>query len=386
MTTPFTTEDKRFMRMALRLGEKGLGRTAPNPAVGAVVVRDGQVVGRGYHQKAGTPHAEVHALNEAGLMAKDATLYVTLEPCNHQGRTPPCTEAVLQAGIRRVVIGTLDPNPKVKGGGAAFLRGKGIDVDVGCLEHKARVLIAPFVKHTFTGMPWVRVKVASSLDGKIAAYTGESKWITGEKARAYGHHLRDISCAIMVGRGTVEHDDPSLTCRLKRPGARDPMRVILDSTLVLSPDYKVFTQDSSAKTLVFCDARRCDVKKKVVLEQLGVMVVEVEGDLHKGLSLREVLSRLGAMGVQSVLVEGGGTLHGALFDEGLVDEVFFFFAPKVIGGEKAHSSVGGKGVDSPQRANKIYNLEVKRLGPDVLLHGFLHHGIYEALSSLEKRG
>ena len=381
MSAPFTAEDKRFMRMALKLGEKGLGRTAPNPAVGAVVVKDGQVVGRGYHRRAGTPHAEVHALNEAGSRAKEATLYVTLEPCNHQGRTPPCTEAVLKAGIRRVVIGTPDPNPTVKGGGAAFLRERDVQVDVGCLELKARALIAPFVKHTFTGLPWVRMKAASSLDGKIAAYTRESKWITGEKARAYGHHLRAISCAIMVGRGTVEHDDPALTCRLKRPEARDPMRVILDSGLALSADHQVFAQASSAKTLVFCDLKRRDPRKKAALERLGVMVMEVHGDPNKGLSLKAVLSRLGHMGIQSVLVEGGGTLHGALFDEGLVDEAFFFIAPRVIGGEKALSSVGGKGVDSPQRAKEVHHLEVKRLGTDILLHGFLHQRVYEGLTA-----
>ena len=384
MTPYFSTEDKKFMRMALRLAEKGLGRTAPNPAVGAVVVRDGQVVGRGFHKKAGTPHAEVHALNDAGPQAKGATLYVTLEPCNHQGRTPPCTRAILEAGIERVVIGTLDPNPWVKGGGAELLRERGLKVDQGCLELEARALIAPFVKHTFKGMPWVRLKVASSLDGKIAACTGESKWITGKRARAFGHHLRDISCAIMVGRGTVEKDDPSLTCRLKRPGTRDPLRVILDSKLTLKPSHKVFTQSSSARTLVFCDHKRRDAQKKDTLEQMGVQVIEVEGDSKRGLSLEEVFKRLGDMGIQSVLVEGGGTLHGSLFDEGLADEVFFFFAPKVIGGKDAFTSVAGRGVDSPQKARDIHHLKVKRLWPDILLHGFLYEEIFEIQSHLKK--
>lgn len=373
----FTGDDRKFMRMALGLAAKGLGRTSPNPAVGAVVVRDGEVVGRGYHKRAGGAHAEVHALEDAGVRAAGATLYVTLEPCNHHGRTPPCTEAVLRAGIRRVVIGTLDPNPKVKGGGASYLRSRGLEVQAGCLDREAKVLIAPFVKHTYTGLPWVRVKVASSLDGKIATHARESKWITGEKARAFGHRLRDISCAIMVGRGTVEHDDPSLTCRLKGGRGRDPLRVILDSALVLPPGLKVFTQASTAKTVVFCDGSRRDARKKAVLEAQGVMVVEVEGSPGEGLSLRSVLKALGQMGVQSVVAEGGAGLHGSLFDQGFVDEAFFFYAPKIIGGVGALTAIGGTGVDTPSRAHRLHHLEVKRLGPDILVHGFLDEGIFE---------
>ena len=377
MANLVSMEDKRFMRMALRLARKGLGRTSPNPAVGAVVVRDGVVVGRGYHQKAGGPHAEANALEDAGERARGGTLYVTLEPCNHQGRTPPCTEAVLRAGIRRVVIGVRDPNPRVKGGGADFLRAEGLVVDTGCLELEARKLIAPFVKHTTTGLPWIRTKVAASLDGKIATHTGESRWITGEKARAFGHMLRDISCAIMVGRGTVEHDDPSLTCRLKKKGSRDPIRVILDSSLSLPPWHKVFTQASSATTMVFCDASRVNRRKKAMLEDLGVQIIEIESTGKGVLPLKTVLKTLGRMGIQSVLVEGGAGLHGSFFDENLVDEAFFFYAPNVIGGAHALASIGGGGVDSPTKAHPLYHIDVKRLGPDLMVHGFLDKGIYD---------
>ncbi len=392
-----TPDDKRFMKEALSLGQKGLGRTAPNPAVGAVVVRDGVIVGKGFHKVAGGPHAEVNALNDAGEFSKDATLYVTLEPCNHYGRTPPCTEAIIRAGIRRVVIGTLDPNPQVAGGGADYLRSKGVKVIAPCLEYRARALIAPFVKHIFTGLPWIRIKAASTLDGKIATATGDSKWITGQKAREYGHRLRDISCAILIGRGTVEADNPSLTCRLERGagagGPKDPQRIILDPTLALSPELKVFNLKrlglSMANTIVFASKKRIETQIIRRLEQLGVEVIlvgEEEGgdamddDEHCGhkLSIRDVLAILGERGIQSVLCEGGGAILGSLFDNGLVDEVFFFYAPKVLGGQKAISSVGGVGQTACSDAKRVYNCKVKKFGDDFLIHGFMKEGIYSA--------
>lgn len=377
MKRDWSNQQKRFMRMALRLGAKGLGRTSPNPAVGAVIVQEGQVVGRGYHKKAGTPHAEVNAIRDAGERASSGTLYVTLEPCNHQGRTPPCTKAILEAGIKRVVIGTLDPNPKVKGGGAEYLRSQGVEVEVGCLEMEARVLIAPFVKHTFTGMPWVRVKVASTLDGKIASRTGESKWITGEKAREFGHRLRSMSEAIMVGRGTVEADDPSLTCHMIKHGARNPLRVVLDSNLSIGLRAKIFREESKGGAVVFCRKDGNLAERASTLEGLGVRVVEVGSGPDGRLDLREVLLHLGSVGVQSILVEGGSHVHGALFDEGLVDEAFFFFAPKVMGGDGALTSVGGIGADSPGHSTRLYNVELKRLGDDILIHGYTDKGIFE---------
>jgi len=375
MTIP-RDPDRRFMLMALRLAKKGLGRTSPNPAVGAVVVQGDEVVGRGYHERAGGPHAEIHALRNAGKSARGAILYVTLEPCNHFGRTPPCTHAILRAGIARCVIGTLDPNPKVAGGGAKFLKKKGVKVDVGCLELKAKALIAPFVKHCFTGMPWVRVKAASTLDGRIATRTGDSKWITGEKARTFGHRLRAISDAILVGKGTVLADDPSLTCRLKGQKGRDPIRVILDSRLNLPLDRKVFSLESKASTVVFCRRSYLDSRKKEALEAKGVKVIGVRGEGKGFVSMRDALLALGRMDIQSVLVEGGGRIHGTLFDQGLVDEVCFFFAPKVMGGLKAIPSVAGMGPELARDVTRLHHVEVRRLGKDVLIRGYTDEEIF----------
>ncbi len=372
----FSKDDIKYMRMAIALGKKRLGRTTPNPAVGAVVVNGDEVVGKGYHKKAGTAHAEVNALQEAGPRAKGATLYVTLEPCNHFGRTPPCTQAILNAGISRVVIGALDPNPRVAGGGEAYLRKKGVRVDVGCLEFEAKILIAPFVKHTFTGRPWIRAKVASTLDGKIATRTFDSKWITGPKARGFGHRLRQISNAIMVGRGTAQYDNPSLTCRINSKQGHDPIRVILDSRLKLSPELKVFHLESKAPTMVFCSRLSKDPEKFDLLRSIGVKVFEVDDDPGGGLSLKDILNILGSMNVQSMLVEGGSGLLGAFFDQDLVDEVFFFFAPKIMGGKDSITSIGGQGPHVCQDVKRLYHMEIKRLGEDFLVHGFMDEGVF----------
>jgi len=357
------------MRRALRLGKKGLGYTTPNPAVGAVVVCNGEVVGEGYHQKAGTPHAEIHALRAAGDRARGADLYVTLEPCNHTGRTPPCTHAILKAGIRRVVIGTVDPNPVVTGGGAGFLRAHGLEVEEGLLRDECSLLIAPFAKHILTGIPWVRSKVACSLDGRIATRTGHSKWITNQQARRSGHCLREISDAILVGKGTILADNPQLTCR--RPGrpARDPVRVVLDSRLGIDPSSHICHLDSTAPTIIVgVEGEAADGKRKA-LEATGAEVWLAPPDSRGRVDIKSLLKDLGDYGIQSILVEGGATVHGAFWDQGHVDEAFFYFAPLIIGGVDARPAIGGLGSAEVGMATRLSAIQYHKLGDNWLIHG-----------------
>ena len=244
--------DVNFMRLALKEAKKGLGRTSPNPCVGAVIVQDDSLVGRGYHRKAGTLHAEVNAIADAGHAARGATMYVTLEPCNHTGRTPPCTKAVIDAGISRVVVGMSDPNPGVSGGGCAFLKSRGITVDIGILERECRAINRPFIKHCVTGLPWMVMKAGMSMDGRITRQRGSGGQITGEQSRLFTHRLRDTFDAILIGIETARIDDPSLTTRLPDGKGRDPLRIILDTSLNLDPQAKMLHQGSSAPTWIFC--------------------------------------------------------------------------------------------------------------------------------------
>ncbi len=365
----WSSEDRKFMCSALRLAEKGLGYTAPNPAVGAVVVKNGNIVGRGFHEKAGTPHAEVHALQDAGSRARGAVIYVTLEPCNHHGRTPPCTQAILRAGIKKVIIGAGDPNPKVRGGGASFLKEQGVRVKVGCLEDDARLLIAPFAKHTIKGVPWVRSKAAISLDGRIATNTGHSQWITNKRARIYGHRLREISDAILVGKNTVLADNPSLTCRHPKGPGRDPLRVILDSRLTISGDMKIFTQPSSAAAIIAAVESKETKKRAQALKAKGTDVWLLPPDETGRVDLEALLVQMGKENIQSLLVEGGSEVHGAFWDRGLVDEAYFFYAPIVIGGTGSKMCIGGKGVERVDEAPRLASLKKINLGDNFLVRG-----------------
>lgn len=354
------------MAMAVSQAEKGLGRTNPNPAVGAVIVKDGKVVGRGFHKKAGTPHAEVNAIKDAGPLTDGSDIYVTLEPCNHHGRTPPCSEAVIRAGIKRVVIGALDPNPGVAGGGMAHLLNHGIECVQGCLETECMRLAAPFVKHAVKGLPWVICKVACSMDGRTATRTGHAKWITNKKARMQGHRLRNIVDAILVGRGTVEADDPSLTCRMRN--GRDPVRIILDSNLTCSPEKKVYTQESSAPTVVACLAGQPE-ERILPFTRKGVKCMELPAAEAGGLDLVELLKKTGEMGIQSILVEGGGKVHGSFWDNDLVDEAFFFYAPRIIGGVDARPAVGGRGRARASEAPVLDHWKQKKLDDNWMISG-----------------
>ena len=361
--------DRHFMRLALREASKGVGRTRPNPAVGAVVVRDDVVVGRGYHRRAGDHHAEVNALHAAGELARGATIYVTLEPCNHTGRTPPCTRAILRAGIRRVVIGMPDPNPHVAGGGADFLAAQGLAVSMGLLEGECRRLNRPFLKHAATGLPWVIMKAGMSLDGRIAVGGGQSGWLTGTRSRRMVHRLRDRVDAILVGIGTARVDNPALTTRLAKGQGVDPLRVVLDTDLRLDPACKMLTQVSAAPTWVFC-GERASVARQRALEQAGAVVKRVgtgaDGRLDLGLVLRE----LGSAGLQSLLVEGGGVVHGAFMRARLVDQVMLFVAPLFIG-QEGIPVLGALGLTRIADGPRLREVRTRRLDQDLLIDGVL---------------
>ena len=356
--------DTRFMRRALDLAERARGLTSPNPLVGAVVVRDGEIVGEGYHERAGGPHAEVVALAAAGSRSRGATLYVTLEPCSYHGRTPPCAPAVIEAGIRRVVVASIDPNPRVCGRGLDALRAAGVEVRDALLAEDAERQNRAFVTAMRLGRPHVTLKVAMTLDGRIADLHGTSKWITGVEARRAAHRLRSESDAIVVGVGTVLRDDPALTVRLDRPWPREPYRVVLDSRARTPATAQLIAAGTPKRALVIVgtDASPASVE---VLRQAGASVVSA--GLREGhLDLREAFARLAELEVRAVLVEGGGEIHGALVDAGLVDRVAVFVAPRLLGGRGATPSIGGVG-RTLEDAFHLAALEVTRLGDDLLI-------------------
>jgi len=350
------------MRLALRLGRRGLGRTSPNPAVGAVVVANGTVVGRGYHRQAGLPHAEVEALRDAGGRARGATLYVTLEPCAHHGRTPPCTDAVIAAGVRRVVIGTRDPNPTVPGKGLERLGAAGVVVRSGVLQAACDALIAAFRKHVTTGLPFVTLKLAASLDGRIATASGESKWITGADSRRFVHRLRAEHDAVLVGAATVVQDDPELTCRLR--GGRNPLRIILDGRLRLPLGARVLTNTQRAATLVLAGRGVSAIKVRKI-EARGAEVLCLPNTAGR-IALSRVLQAIGRRGITSVLIEGGATVAAAAVAERMVDRLLIFYAPMLIGGD-GRPMLGPLGVRHLQQAPQFGCLQVKRFATDVLV-------------------
>lgn len=357
---------EQHMRIALELARRAEGRTRPNPAVGAVIVRDGCVVGEGCHPEAGQPHAEIFALRQAGERARGADLYVTLEPCSHQGKTGPCADAVVAAGIGRVFVGTRDPNPQVAGRGIECLRQAGIEVRVGILEPDCRRLIAPFAKHVTTGRPYVILKSAITLDGKIATSTGDSQWISNAASREHVHRLRDRVDAVMVGIGTVLGDDPRLTTRLPE-GGRDACRVVVDSRLRIPEDAALLAPDSAAATIV-ATTEAAPAAKVARLRSRGVQVLQVA---EKGghLDLAELMRLLGGSGIQSVLLEGGSGLNAAVLEAALVDRVMVFVAPMLIGGEGGKGIFAGHGVERLADAVCLTDIRVSRFGDDTLIEG-----------------
>ena len=360
-----------FMREALALAAKGAGRTRPNPAVGAVIVKGGRVVAGGYHKKAGAPHAEVDALKGATpRVLKGATLYVTLEPCSHWGRTPPCIDSIIGSGIRLVVAGTRDPNPAVSGAGVRALRRAGIKVVTGVLSIECRAINDWYFKFMTKNTPFVTLKLASSLDGRVATRTGESRWITGTKARALVHSMRSESDAVMVGAGTVLADDPRLTVRPAGAGA-DPVRVVLDSTLRIPTEARVFRGLLGRGTgrLIIFATRRAPKKRLLAASKMGAEVVVVAGN-KDGVSLPRVLKKLASMGIATLLIEGGPRLAASALNSSTVDRLALFYAPMLLGGD-AMPAIGDLGIKELKRAPRIKAMKVRRVGSDILVEGDL---------------
>ena len=357
--------DEIFMREALHVARRAEGRTSPNPMVGAVVVREGRIVAEGWHRRAGTAHAEIHALNMAGDLARGATIYVTLEPCSHFGRTPPCAKALIDAGVSRVVAAMSDPNPRVAGRGFDMLRSAGVDVTVGVLEDEARRLNEVFIKWITRRLPFVTLKFACSLDGKIATVDGESQWISCEESRKFSHHLRDINDAILIGSGTLMADNPSLTTRLS--GGKNPVRVIVDSRAKIPLGAKVLT-DGAARTII-ATTSKAPPEKISALKNLGVDII-CAGDGER-VDLPTLMRELAARELTSVLVEGGGQIHFAMLAAGLVDKIFAFVAPKIIGGANALTAVEGAGFGRLADAVTLKNFTAEQIGSDILLGGYV---------------
>jgi diaminohydroxyphosphoribosylaminopyrimidine deaminase/5-amino-6-(5-phosphoribosylamino)uracil reductase len=362
-------DDEKWMKRALRLAEAGRGRTSPNPLVGAVLVKRGKVVGEGYHAKIGEAHAEMIALRQAEQRARGAVLYLNLEPCTHYGRTPPCVPQVIKAGLSRVVIGMEDPNPLVNGKGIEALRKSGLDVKVGVLEKECRRLNEAFCKYILKKEPFVVLKVAATLDGKIATRSGDSKWISGEASRRFVHSLRDQVDGVLVGIGTVLRDDPLLTARMK--GGREPYRIILDSRLKIPEEAKVF--EHSPSEVILATTGSAPHEKIERLEKRGVRVLIV--DSKKGrVDLRSCLSKLGEIGMMNLLVEGGSQVNGSFLDEGLIDKFLLFLAPKWVGDPQALGIFGGRGVSTLKGAVGLKEIKTKRIGEDIYVEGYLEWG------------
>lgn len=358
-----------YMRRAIELAKKGEGYTSPNPMVGCVVVKNNAVISEGYHEKYGEFHAERNALLKCGEEAKGAELYVTLEPCCHYGKTPPCTDIIIEKGIRKVYVGSMDSNPLVAGKGVQILKSHGIEVETGILEKECRELNAVFFHYIETGRPYLAMKYAMTLDGKIACATGDSRWVTGETARAHVHDLRKKYKGIMVGIGTVLADDPLLNCRTAE-GA-DPVRIVCDSSLRIPEDSQLVRTAGEIPLIVACRERAAESeklqKKRQLLEEAGVMILPTTGGV--GVNLRELMEKLGQMKIDGILLEGGGTLNGAAMEAGLVNKVYAYISGKLIGGVDAPSPVEGMGVEKMKEAIRLKNTQIEMLGGDLCISG-----------------
>jgi diaminohydroxyphosphoribosylaminopyrimidine deaminase/5-amino-6-(5-phosphoribosylamino)uracil reductase len=355
-----------YMQIALNAAQQGVGRTAPNPPVGAVIVRSGNVVGVGFHPQAGQPHAEIFALQQAGNKAHGADIYVTLEPCSHHGKTPPCAEALVAAGIKSVYIGVVDPNPQVAAKGIEKLQEAGIKVQTGILESECRQLIKPFRKHILSGLPFTIYKAAMTLDGNTATISGDSQWVSGEASRLHVHQLRDRVEAIMVGIGTVLNDDPLLNTRLPDGSGHDPLRIIVDSHLQIDPECRVLAQKSLANTLIATIST--DQKKILSLENAGAEVIVLPAESDR-VSLPALWKELGRINVHRLLLEGGSTLATEAFNKGLIDQVMLFVAPKFLGGTSKFRLFSGTGCTKMADATQLVDVEYRQVGEDLLITG-----------------
>ncbi|MBF0203737.1 MAG: bifunctional diaminohydroxyphosphoribosylaminopyrimidine deaminase/5-amino-6-(5-phosphoribosylamino)uracil reductase RibD [Desulfamplus sp.] len=385
-------DDVRYMKEALALAAKGRGYTSPNPMVGAVVVKENKIVGRGWHRAAGLAHAEVEAINDAGDNVAGSDIYVTLEPCNHYGKTPPCTKKIIDAGIKRVVVASPDPNPFVTGGGVQYLREHGIKVELGVCREEAETLIEDFIWYVQNDKkPFVILKCASTLDGRLATSTGDSRWITCEKSRQFVHELRHAYDAILVGSGTLHKDNPSLTARIDGfdKTVRDPHRIILDSNLSIDLNAKILTQKSSARTIIAASSiavssdSDSNHEKRTHLESMGITLLTVPENAHlpsqagylkqekNFLDFDNLLKQLGKMGIMSILIEGGATVIGSALSSGIVNKVLFFMAPKILGGDDGVPVCRGKSPLFMKDAFQLKKVDMTRFDDDILIQGYL---------------
>lgn len=362
------------MQRALELASLGIGLVEPNPAVGSVIVDENlKLIGEGYHQQYGGPHAEIHALNMAKDKAKNATIFVTLEPCCHQGKTGPCSQALIQAGIKRAVIAMRDPAPHVSGGGIADLQQAGVEVEVGLLESAAQKLVRPFVKRVTKGLPWVHAKWAMTLDGKIATGAGHSQWISNARSREVVHQLRGCMDAVMVGHQTAEKDNPLLTAR--PAGARTPARIIVDSQATLSCQSNLVQSIDDAPVIVMAHESAPPENIKP-LERAGVEVLLIQSSSQTNANqpgLKQCLLELGRKEMTNILIEGGGSLLGSCFDERLIDEVHVFIAPKLVGGKTAITPIAGRGLEKIPEIQNITEYQVQTLDSDIYVQGLIDY-------------
>ena len=357
-----------YMSYALELAKKGRGKVNPNPLVGAVLIKEGKIIGEGYHEAYGGAHAEINAIKNASEKIEGATLYVTLEPCNHYGKTPPCTEAIIQSKITRVIVGIRDPNPLVAGSGIKRLEEAGIEVIVGILEEECRKLNEIFIKYITKQEPFVLLKAAMTLDGKIATVAGQSKWITSEASRETAHQLRNVYSGIMVGIETVIKDNPLLTCRIKN--GRSPVIIVLDSTLRIPMNSKIIGGTSKVIIVAVKEIEKLVVDKVNKLEALGVQVIFVEAYNHR-VDLKKLIIQLGKLGIDSILIEGGAEVNASALEAGIVDKIQFYIAPNIIGGDQAKTPVEGRGIAHLEEAIKVKDLQIQRIGEDILIEGYI---------------
>lgn len=367
----FMQKKEEYMRRALELARKGEGHTSPNPMVGCVVVKDGRIISEGYHEKYGEFHAERNALTRCTEDTAGADLYVTLEPCCHQGKTPPCTDIIIEKKIARVFVGSMDSNPLVAGKGVQILRDHGIYVETGILDAECRKLNEVFYHYIATKTPFVVMKYAMTLDGKIACATGDSKWVTGEIARTQVHRMRGRYRGIMVGIGTVLADDPMLNCRVE--GGVDPVRIICDSNLHIPTESQIVKTASDIETIVACSQEALESERKQEkirrLKESGIQIIGTEG--AHGVNLMELMKELGGQNIDSILLEGGGTLNASALEDGIVNKVYAYIAGKLIGGMDARSPVEGMGIDRMADAITLQNMEIEKLGDDFCIVGYV---------------
>ena len=367
----FMQKKEEYMRRALELARKGEGHTSPNPMVGCVVVKDGRIISEGYHEKYGEFHAERNALTRCTEDTAGADLYVTLEPCCHQGKTPPCTDIIIEKKIARVFVGSMDSNPLVAGKGIQILRDHGIYVETGILDAECRKLNEVFYHYIATKTPFVVMKYAMTLDGKIACATGDSKWVTGEIARTQVHRMRGRYRGIMVGIGTVLADDPMLNCRVE--GGVDPVRIICDSNLHIPTESQIVKTASDIETIVACSQEALESERKQEkirrLKEAGIQIIGTEG--AHGVNLVELMKKLGGQNIDSILLEGGGTLNASALEDGIVNKVYAYIAGKLIGGMDARSPVEGMGIDRMADAITLQNMEIEKLGDDFCIVGYV---------------